>query len=148
MKLIVTVALLLGPGLALADKYSPGATCRNNFECDANCLDGLYTIADQNGKYAFVCDPDPPAFYAGQCQNTLAAVGDLSPHFYNERATTSACLQLRGKLCRNGCVVTGDMKTPDLTFASWRQACAAAGANDNELSKRGREGAEVFTECR
>ena len=68
MNLIITIALL--SGLALADKYAAGAACHSSVECINNCLNSQWTLANQDGGYAFVCDPnlaDGTQYFTATC---------------------------------------------------------------------------------
>jgi hypothetical protein len=76
-------------------------------------------------------------YYRGQCQNTIAAVGSiLVASAYDEAKTATACTQLRGNVSNFGCMIAGDKNTPDLTRASWKEACATAGADTDDLFGR------------
>jgi hypothetical protein len=92
-----------------------------------------------------------PVYYRGQCQNNIGAVGSLLVVTeVDQEKTETACNQLGGQLCDLGCVVTGDKKTPNLTHASWKEACKAAGADEDDLFGRDhltQEDIEDFAGC-
>lgn len=94
---------------------------------------------------------EEPLYYRGQCQNKIATVGSLLvATAYDEAKTSSACNQVGGKICDFGCVIASDKTTPDLTRASWKQACVAAGADEDDLFSRDyltQEEIEDFAGC-
>ena len=147
MKLIIAIALLCK--LALA-KYSPGSACNTNIECNENCIDSQWTLSEQSGTYAFVCDPsvaDPAQYFKADCQKAAPIIGALLFE-YDAETTRVACDKVGGRNCRRGCVITGSTSTADQARDSWGSACADAGASKSGFNIRDTEGrAESLAEC-
>lgn len=96
-------------------------------------LSGL-TLADRSAHKQRAEDP---LYYIGYCQDTLVSVGGVVDIGENQSTkTATACNQLGGESCERGCVIAGNKETPNLTRASWKEACRAAGAGDDELIRQ------------
>lgn len=138
MKLITTTTIALFSTLALADKYAAGTACHSSVECNTNCLNSQWTLSNPTiGGYAFVCDPDladGTLYYKATCD-----LISLTIQVNDREKTTSACTSLGGTSCQFGCVVSGSSRTPDVTAASWKQACAGAGTQLSRITEGGAE---------
>ena len=143
MNLVIPIALL--SGLALADKLPAGAACGTNVDCNDNCMDSRWTIADQDGAYVLVCDPnlDGTLYDSATCRTGASELTtDLTK-------TATACDKVGGRNCSIGCVVTQDARSPSVGRTAWKNACAELGTEGYfttsvSISK---EMAESFAGC-
>jgi hypothetical protein len=146
MKSFITFVLLFGS--ALAAKYPAGATCRTNTECDGNCINKQWTIANRDGAYVFACDPnvaDSTVYFAGECRSSTTL--SVLPTRYNTQKTASTCEKFGGQLCAAGCVITTTKSAVGDTSSSWTKACADLGAQGRGASFESKKGADVFARC-
>lgn len=145
MKLIITIAFLTR--LAFAQKYAAGDACHTNIECNNNCVNSQWTVANQDGEYAFVCDPDladGTLWWVGSCDKTI-----LAAQVIDREKTASVCNDFCGALCRFGCAFSGSSRTPSDTIAAWEQGCADAGTQLNSItSGASEEDARMDAGCR
>jgi hypothetical protein len=149
-----TITFALWSGLATAAKYSPGALCRTNTECNNNCLDGQWAVGNQNGDYVLVCAPnneDTVRYFEGTCDKRVKRFGGITGLQYDATSTASACNDIGGESCKYGCVFSSSRTTADDADPAWRQACLKAGANDapytNTLPQLTKERAEEYAGC-
>jgi len=153
MKLTIAIETLLS-GLALAaDKLPIGAACDTNVNCNNNCLDGRWTIANRGGADVFVCDPkntDSPLYFRGQCIR-ISTIAGFPIQSFGATKTATACNKLGGESCKYGCVITGSKLAPDASAAMWKQACLGAGAQEIDITspdnRYTRERAEAYAQC-
>jgi hypothetical protein len=121
--LVPTLAIFASS--ALAAKYAAGDLCHSNVECNKNCLDAQFTVAEQDGGYVFVCDPkvaDATQWYGMRCIYT-----DFSRAFpiqtIDKDVTASACKTVGGQVCGPSCVLSGKRSVDGETRSKWKQAC-------------------------
>ena len=148
MKLIIAIAFLTR--LAFAQKYAAGDACHTNIECNNNCVNSQWTVANQDGEYALVCDPaliDTPQYYTTGCYSQ--SISGLFASSYDPDDTRTACNKLAGQMCRLRCVLTGKKSTTDQVRNSWADACSNAGSHKNEFNDQGltREQTEKAAGC-
>jgi hypothetical protein len=108
---------------ALAVKYAAGDICHSNVECEANCLDKQYTVADQDGGFVFVCDPsiaDPKQWYNMAClERDILQHGGM---IWHEELTKTACKSIGGQAC-SYCVVSAKRSEDEDLRNKWTKAC-------------------------
>jgi hypothetical protein len=149
MKLATKITIALLPPLTLAAKYPPGTACRTNTECNDNCIDKQWTIANRNDVYIFVCDPsltDPTGYFVGQCRSHALGL-PLSPLVYNVEKTASACSDVGGQFCDEGCVITGKESTATEARSTWLEACSHYGTEGTGQNKASRGEAVSLAAC-
>jgi hypothetical protein len=103
---------------ALAAKFEAGALCHSNRECEANCVDGQFTFAQQDGGSVFVCDSgvtDPVQWYQ------LACV--YEERFPSKSGTKEACDVVGGKICGSVCIASGKRSEDEEVHIKWANAC-------------------------
>jgi hypothetical protein len=114
---------------ALAAKFEAGALCHSNRECEANCVDGQFTFAQQDGGSVFVCDSgvaNPVQWYGLVCE--------LREEDYPAAtATKDACKKLRGQDCGGVCILSGKRGDDADNRAKWMKECARSEDGKPEL---------------
>jgi hypothetical protein len=123
--LVATVAIFASS--TLAAKYAAGDPCHTNVECEENCLDKRYTVAEQDGGFVFVCDPsaaDPMQWYIAECTG-LNVGGGLFPDYRLDQETTEANCKATsgGQTCNRRCLLKGKRTDDEDTRSAWAAGC-------------------------
>lgn len=126
MKSLITAVALLASS-ALAANYAAGTICHSNVECNKNCLDAQFTVAEQDGGYVFVCDPsigNPTQWYNLKCKEPGSVQnGDKTV----VEATADACDSIGGVICSvYYCVISGKRSSDGDLRKAFSDACQAA----------------------
>jgi hypothetical protein len=115
--LITALALLAST--AFAAKYESGTICHSNVECNDNCINGQWTVAEKDGGYVFVCDPgvtNPVQWYAQACVYERE-------RFPAESSTKKACDEVGGEICGSACMASGKRSEDGDLRGKWYNAC-------------------------
>jgi hypothetical protein len=115
--LITALALLAST--AFAAKYEAGTICHSNVECNNNCINGQWTVAETDGGYVFVCDPsvaNPVQWYALTCKYEREA-------YPAESGTKKACDEVGGEVCGGTCITSGKRSEDGDLRSKWFDAC-------------------------
>ena len=148
MKRLIAVILLSVS--VLAAKYPAGAVCRTNVECDANCINKQWTVADRDDSYVLVCDPnvaDPAEYFVGQCRSRPEGFPILTPRSYDAGKTASACAKLGGQSCPKGRVISTTKSAYTDNYSSWQKACLDLGAQGSGFTEETKEEADLLAGC-
>lgn len=116
--LIAAVTLLASTAFA-AGKYEAGTICHSNIECEKNCIDKQYTVAEQDGGFVFACDPsvaDPTQWYKFYCGDFEGVKVEL---------TEAACKKFEGQMCANQCVLSGKRGKDEVNREKWKKECGS-----------------------
>jgi len=108
----------------LAAKYAAGDICHSNTECEKNCVDKQYTVAEQDGGFVFVCDPsvaNPVQWYAMACTEIGSGRGP-QPYKFNAEKTETACKSIGGQAC-GSCVVSAERGEDENLRGKWLDNC-------------------------
>ena len=117
MKSSLIAAMALFASSTLAAKYEAGTICHSNVECEQNCIDKQYTIANVDGGYVFVCDPgvsNPTAWYTLSCTSRNEIL---------EGPTTTACEKIGGQMCEYECALSGKRSEDEDNRKKWSASC-------------------------
>jgi hypothetical protein len=124
MRFLITAAAIFASS-ALAAKYAAGDICHSNVECEENCIDKQYTVAEQNGGFVFVCDPgvgDPMQWYRLTCTSYDNSIDARYP-VVNVDETRAACKTVGGTDCENSCLLSGKRSNDEELRSEWTKAC-------------------------
>jgi hypothetical protein len=119
MKLLGSIIPLFAVA-TLAQKYTAGTNCHTNTECDANCLDGRWTIMQNDGDYSLVCDPsaeNPTQYYAANC------VLRSRPYQHEDTQQTKTCDAVGGTICNRACLFSGERSGEQELEKKYSDAC-------------------------
>lgn len=141
------VAILTSTGFAA--KFKAGTLCHSNRECEANCVNGQFTFALQDGGSVFVCDPavnDPTQWYTMACAHSEQD-GVFQQIVTDNDITSSACTDVGGQICNYSCVVGGKRSADEDLRAKWREGCGKKN-NPEIFVESTEESAKVYCKSR
>jgi hypothetical protein len=126
MRPVIAAAAIFASS-TLAATYAAGDICYSNIECEKNCLNKQYTIADEDGGFVFVCDPgvaDPVQWYRLGCLEHDSNALDL--YKWDRAATKASCTALGGRDC-GACVTSSKRSLDEEVRKDWAKRCTANG---------------------